>query len=67
MSGNIRLNTSPLILSGSSCGESFGVVSFLSEGTGSEGLTSLGSIATPLRHRGKTKSPVQYSTSCRTP
>src|SRR4029077_12088500 len=40
-SGNIRLNTSPLILSGSSFGESFGWVSSLSaEDTASGGCTS---------------------------
>jgi hypothetical protein len=47
-SGNIRLNTSPLILSGSSFGESFGwASSLLAEDSEPGGVTSSGIIATP--------------------
>jgi hypothetical protein len=45
-SGNIRLNASPLALSGSSCGESFGRLPFLL-GEESGGVTSSGIITTP--------------------
>ena len=45
-SGNILLNTSPLILSGSSLGETLGWLASLSaQGTGSGGCTSLETIA----------------------
>ncbi len=49
-SGNIRLNASPLAVSGSSCGESFGWVSssFLAEDSESGGFTSSGIIASPF-------------------
>lgn len=48
-SGNILLNASPLILSGSSFGESSGWVSpvLKAEGSGSGGFTSSGIIAAP--------------------
>jgi hypothetical protein len=66
-SGNIRLNASPLAVSGSSCGESFGwISSLLAEGSGPGGFTSLGIIATPQTYAGETKSPVQYRASRRT-
>lgn len=48
MSGNILLNTSPLILSGSSFGESYNwVSSFLAEASGSGDFASSGIIPAP--------------------